>query len=205
MRVGFIIKTEEGRVVSKSGMYVGEGTNNVAEYLALIMALREAARLGFDKAICNTDSQLIVRHVSGQYEAKHPKIKVLLKQLRLLSTCFTSVDIRYVGRENNKEADALSHQSLYETEYPQRKGLFRWQAARVRQWKERNPELYPQFIANIFKVIPMNIINTLRGDLYKNATLDGIPDYKGTVNSLDTAGFPDKDDIEEITPEPSNV
>lgn len=92
--------------------YIGEATNNVAEYTALIYALQEALILKAEILKINTDSQLLARQLNKVYKVRHENIIGLYNQaLRLLSG-FKEVCIKDIPREENKGADRLATQAI---------------------------------------------------------------------------------------------
>jgi len=109
--IGVVIK-EGARTIKTLSRAIGQGTNNIAEYTALIAALQEALILKADDISIKTDSELMARQVSGAYAVKHENIKPLFDQVRHLITGFKSFQIAHVPREQNSEADALVRQVL---------------------------------------------------------------------------------------------
>ena len=109
--IGVVIKdgTKTIRTLSRA---IGQGTNNIAEYTALIAALQEALILKADEVSVKTDSELMCRQVSGAYAVKHENLKPLFEQVKHLVTGFNSFKIAHVPREQNSEADALVRQVL---------------------------------------------------------------------------------------------
>lgn len=97
------------KTISRS---IGQGTNNIAEYTALIVALQEALILKADEVSVKTDSELMCKQVSGAYAVKHGNIKPLFDQVKHLITGFKSFQMTHVPREQNSEADALVGQVL---------------------------------------------------------------------------------------------
>ena len=91
---------------------IGLGTNNIAEYTALIYALQEALILNADEVSVKTDSELMCKQVLGMYAVKHENIKPLFAQVKHLVKGFRSFQIAHVPREQNSEADALVRQVL---------------------------------------------------------------------------------------------
>ena len=91
---------------------IGQGTNNIAEYTALIVALQEALILKADEVRVKTDSELMCKQVTGEYAVKHENLKPLFDQVKHLRTGFKSFQIAHVPREENSEADALVRQVL---------------------------------------------------------------------------------------------
>lgn len=98
--------------------YLGEATNNQAEYRALIFALKKAkALLGGKKAEeaeveVRMDSELIVRQLNGEYKIKEPELQPLFIEVWNLRLDFKKVEFRHVPREQNKRADELVNKEL---------------------------------------------------------------------------------------------
>ncbi len=88
--------------------YIGKTTNNVAEYSALILALRRASELKADSLEINLDSELIVKQVCGEYMVKSPHLYPLYRKVKSLLEGFKSYTIKYIPREMNKKADSLA-------------------------------------------------------------------------------------------------
>jgi ribonuclease HI len=110
--IGVVIKNEAGEIIYRHGGYIGEGTNNTAEYKALIKALEEAYNLGGTHLHINMDSELIVRQMQGVYKIKEPNLQKLAGEVIKLKNKFAKVDFTHVRREFNKEADALVNQAI---------------------------------------------------------------------------------------------
>ena len=109
--VGIVI-SYEGKIVKEISKAIGEATNNIAEYSALIYALQEAMALKAKKLRIFTDSELLFRQVTGVYKVKNTKLKFLYDQFQLLMKEFDCVDLNHVRREKNKKADSLATRSL---------------------------------------------------------------------------------------------
>jgi len=109
--IGVVIR-DGGKTVKTISRAIGEGTNNIAEYTALIVALQEALILKADEVSIKTDSELMAKQVIGAYAVKHENIKPLFEQVKHLVTGFKSFQITHVPREQNSEADALVGQVL---------------------------------------------------------------------------------------------
>ncbi len=107
-----------GGVVSLGGRthefsrFIGETTNNVAEYTALIVALEKALELGALEADVFMDSELVVRQINGLYKVRHENIKPLFEKCVLLLRRFRRFSVQHVPREQNKRADALSKEGI---------------------------------------------------------------------------------------------
>jgi len=102
---GFVIKDEKGDVLLERGEYIGETTNNVAEYMAVVKGLEEVIEQGATDVIIKMDSQLIVRQMSGQYKIKQPHLIELAQMVKTLLAKFNSYRFEHVLRAFNKEAD----------------------------------------------------------------------------------------------------
>ena len=94
--------------------YLGRATNNVAEYQALIHALRWAKRHGLPEVRVCSDSELVVKQMSGQYRVKHPDMLPLHREAQILMRGFAKASLSHVRREQNREADALANRAVDE-------------------------------------------------------------------------------------------
>lgn len=112
--IGVMIQEENGPFERELCKYIGEATNNVAEYEALLLALREAERLKPTGLRIRSDSELLVRQVEGRYRVKNPRLIVLHSQVRDLVRTIPSFHIEYVRRELNRQADALANRAIDE-------------------------------------------------------------------------------------------
>ena len=112
--IGVMILEEGGPFERKVWEYIGEVTNNVAEYQALLLALREAGRLKAAKVKIRSDSELLVRQVDGRYRVKHPRLIELHSEARDLMKIIPSFQIEHIGRELNAQADALANRAIDE-------------------------------------------------------------------------------------------
>ena len=108
--IGVIYKDEHGTTLTELSGYIGEATNNVAEYQALLACLHGASSLKCSKLIVHSDSELMVRQLRGEYKVKDPGLKKLfLKVQHLLGDAAFAFEIRHVTRDLNKEADRLAN------------------------------------------------------------------------------------------------
>ena len=102
----------------KYGEYIGEATNNVAEYKALIFALKKAkALLGKKQAAetdvkVNLDSELLVKQLDGHYKILDINLQPLFIEVWNLKLDFKNVELKHIPRERNKEADRLVNEAL---------------------------------------------------------------------------------------------
>jgi ribonuclease HI len=109
---GVLITDSAGRVLLKKGRYVGRATNNVAEYMALIDGLREAVDLGAQEVTVVTDSELVVKQMTGAYRVKDVKLKELYAEAQRLSRSFSRPEFVHVSRDKNRDADSLANAAV---------------------------------------------------------------------------------------------
>jgi ribonuclease HI len=106
---GVFVEPEEDRPAEELFEALGRTTNNVAEYRALLLALRRAQERGAeDVAICS-DSLLLVEQMRGRYKVKAPHLQPLFAEALLRAKAFPRFSIRHVRREQNAEADRLAN------------------------------------------------------------------------------------------------
>lgn len=111
---GAVICDEKGAVVRALSRYLGHATNNVAEYQALLMGLEVLIELKRNKIVVQSDSQLLVRQINGEYRVKDEKLKELYQRATGLLRQFGSYRIVHVPRECNKAADRLANRGIDE-------------------------------------------------------------------------------------------
>ena len=109
--IGVVIK-RDGKVVKEISKPIGQATNNIAEYSALIYALQEALILKANEVSVKSDSELMCQQVAGIYKVKHENIKPLFEQIKHLCSGFKSVKVVHVPREQNAAADRLARNAL---------------------------------------------------------------------------------------------
>ncbi len=110
--IGVLVYDINHRCVEKVSQYIGKATNNVAEYTALTTALIEALILGFREIEIKSDSELLVRQLRGRYKVKSNNIKILYLLAKHLIRGYKKVEIDYIRREQNKEADRLANEAI---------------------------------------------------------------------------------------------
>jgi ribonuclease HI len=110
-----VIRDPRGQVLAKLKKYIGRSTNNVAEYYGLIAALDYAQQHGIRALQVQSDSELLVRQMRGQYKVKSPELRPLFERAKKMAQSFDSFKIEHVYREQNVEADALANEALDET------------------------------------------------------------------------------------------
>lgn len=112
--IGVVLMDQGGATLKEYKSYIGEHTNNEAEYTALSDALRLAAEMGAKTLKIHSDSQLMVRQYNGQYRVKNQRLMKHLLQIQSLRRNFESVELVHVPREQNRRADALANEALDE-------------------------------------------------------------------------------------------
>jgi len=109
---GAVIISPEGHVVAKVGKYLGETTNNVAEYTGLILGLKRAKAMGLRELEVLADSELVVKQLTGEYQVKADHLRPLHDEARALMKGFDVIDLRYIPREENEAADEMSNRAI---------------------------------------------------------------------------------------------
>jgi ribonuclease HI len=107
-----VISTPEGDVVGEHAELLGATTNNVAEYRALLLGLRQARELGATDVEVVGDSELIAKQLQGLYKVRKEDLRPLHEQARALMSQFERFSIRTVPRTQNARADALVNAAL---------------------------------------------------------------------------------------------
>jgi ribonuclease HI len=111
---GAVILDNNGTVVKELSCYLGHTTNNVAEYEGLLMGLEALVRLGKKRIRVQSDSQLLVRQLNGEYRVKDEKLRALFQKAMALLRQFEAYRILHVPRELNKLADRLANKGIDE-------------------------------------------------------------------------------------------
>jgi len=109
---GVVLRDDQDRAILEAGYYLGRMTNNMAEYTALLMALEAAARWGADEIAVFSDSELLVRQITGEYRVRDEKLRHLFEQVQKLLLKFDTWQIKHVPRDENRRADELVNKSL---------------------------------------------------------------------------------------------
>lgn len=108
----YVLEDAAGTVVASGARHIGEATNNIAEYEAVILGLEVALAKGFTHIDVRCDSELVVRQLTGVYRVKHPNVKPLYGRATTLLTRFAVAHVEHVRREQNAAADALVNEAL---------------------------------------------------------------------------------------------
>jgi ribonuclease HI len=110
--IAAVIASPDGEVLEQRGERIGEATNNVAEYRALLLGLERAAEFGAREVEVIGDSELVVRQVRGEYKVKDAVLRPLHQRVRDLLETFDRWSIHHVRREENEAADVLVNAAL---------------------------------------------------------------------------------------------
>lgn len=109
--VGIVLEAADGSI-HRFGEYLGEATNNVAEYKALLFGMQKAAQLGIRALQVRSDSELIVKQLNGQYKVKSPHLQDLYFTAIKAISSFDKVIFTHVPREKNKDADRMANLAI---------------------------------------------------------------------------------------------
>ena len=109
---GYVLEAEDGTVLDARGEPIGVATNNVAEYRALVAGLAKAAELGVDDLEVVSDSELLVRQMTGVYRVKNTALRELSAEAGRLARRIGRVSYSSVPREHNELADRLVNEAL---------------------------------------------------------------------------------------------
>ncbi len=111
---GAVIVNPAGHIVAKIGKFLGEETNNVAEYMGLILGLRRAKAMGIKELDVLADSELVVKQLNGDYAVKAEHLQPLHAEAQALLKAFDQIEVRHIPREENGQADAMSNRAIDE-------------------------------------------------------------------------------------------
>ncbi len=112
---GAIIFDESGEVLKEASRYLGERTNNWAEYEAVILGFEEAKKLGLNERVIEfkVDSQLIQQQLLGNYRVKEPALREQFTKVRnFQEKDFPNITFTHIPREENKDADRLANEAM---------------------------------------------------------------------------------------------
>jgi ribonuclease HI len=111
---GAVIVNPAGHIMAKVGKFLGESTNNVAEYTGLILGLKRAKAMGIKELDVFADSELMVKQLSGDYAVKADHLKPLHDEAKSLLKAFPDVHVAHIPREENSAADEMSNRAIDE-------------------------------------------------------------------------------------------
>ena len=113
-----MIRDEFGVSVASVSKFLGERTNNFAEYEAVILAFEELTKLvpseerETTEVTVKLDSELIVKQMNGLYKVRHPALREQKARLAQVAAAFGTVSFTHVPREQNSDADALANEAM---------------------------------------------------------------------------------------------
>lgn len=110
--IGAVLYDDERNVVVEISEYIGETTNNQAEYKAMLAGIEKAKELGVENLVCHLDSELVVKQMRREYKVKNKDLAPLFIKAYNLSMSFKSIEFVHVRREKNKAADALANLAM---------------------------------------------------------------------------------------------
>jgi len=113
--IGVVIFDEQEKdILGQFKKYIGETTNNQAEYKAVVLALEEAKKIKANEILVRLDSELVASQLRGEFKLKNPDFQESFIKIWNLKQSFKRVDFEYVPREKNKLADKLVNQAIDE-------------------------------------------------------------------------------------------
>lgn len=115
--IGAVVYDQEDKRVGQVSEYIGKYTNNVAEYMSLEKVLEYISRFETTKIILFTDSKLVHNQIKKIWKIKDKKILEIYLRLAKKLSAYSTVDLRFVPREENKEADRLVNEALDRKEF----------------------------------------------------------------------------------------
>jgi ribonuclease HI len=110
--IGAVLKDDRGKLVAEISEYIGETTNNQAEYKAVIAAIEAAKKIGAQELDFFLDSELVVKQLNREYKVRDKDLAPLFMKIYNASMGFKKVTYRHVRREMNAEADKLVNKAL---------------------------------------------------------------------------------------------
>lgn len=109
---GVLIHRDDGTPLHEAGYFLGTQTNNSAEYRALLLALQRAASFRNEPLSILSDSELLVRQVTGEYRVKSPSLAELFRQAQMMLLRFSCWNVKHIRREENRRADELANMAM---------------------------------------------------------------------------------------------
>jgi ribonuclease HI len=109
---GWVLFNESERITVRDCKFLGEATNNEAEYQALIMGLEKSLNCGAEEIVVHMDSELLVRQINGLYKVRNPRLAVYFEEVKDLLRKFAKYEIIYIPREKNQEADRMANEAI---------------------------------------------------------------------------------------------
>ncbi|MCS7191363.1 MAG: ribonuclease HI family protein [Armatimonadetes bacterium] len=109
--VGVVVFDESGKILVTHSLSLPFATNNEAEYIAVIEALKLAQKFAPDEVILFVDSELVAQQLKGKYKVKSPKLQRLHEEVLSLARKFRRFSVTYIPRESNSLANKLAQEA----------------------------------------------------------------------------------------------
>jgi ribonuclease HI len=110
--IGIVIKDGKEQKIRELYKYIGEASNNIAEYTALIYGLQEALILRLKDVVVHSDSELLVKQLNREYRVNNSNLKPYYEQFLHLRTGFDRLEVKQIAREENRETDKLANRAI---------------------------------------------------------------------------------------------
>ena len=110
--IGVVFFDDKKNIVKKLFKFIGNATNNIAEYTALIYAVQEALMDRYENLIIHSDSELMTKQIRGEYRVKNENLKPYYEQFLHLSRGFDNIEIVTIDRKENSQADKLANKAI---------------------------------------------------------------------------------------------
>ena len=110
--IGAVLMSEDEKAIARISEYIGNTTNNQAEYRAVIAAIKKAKELGAEELNFYLDSELVVKQLNREYKVKDKDLALLFVQIYNISLGFKKITFNYIPREMNEEADRLANEAM---------------------------------------------------------------------------------------------
>jgi len=110
--IGVAIYGKNSKLVKGCSEYIGMATNNVAEYKAIILGIKEALKYKAKETLFKTDSELLAKQIKGEYRVKNPQLRNLFTEAQRLLKGLPKWQIRHIPREENQKADMLANKGI---------------------------------------------------------------------------------------------
>ncbi len=111
--IGLLVKAPDDTVILSAHAYIGTATNNVAEYTALLHLLEKTRSLSCTRLVVHSDSELMVRQITGRYRVRDAGLKGYYRRvMELMASLPFPVEVRHIAREDNGEADRLANMGI---------------------------------------------------------------------------------------------
>jgi ribonuclease HI len=110
--IGFVLLDSDDKLLAEEGRYIGEATNNVAEYQALLLGLEWALARGIDRLEVYSDSELMVRQLKGEYKVRNDGLIPLYQEALRITRRFFSISFTHIPRAKNRRADKLVNRAV---------------------------------------------------------------------------------------------